>query len=89
MLNVTIRNGAINEKSGVINGAINGAINLSSTERAVLEAIIDTPNITKEKLQIVTSLGKGTIDRAIKTLKEKEIIKRVGSNKNGYWEMLK
>ena len=89
MLNVTIRNGAINEKSGVINGAINGAINLSSTERAVLEAIIDTPNITKAKLQIVTSLGKGTIDRAIKTLKEKEIIKRVGSNKNGYWEMLK
>ena len=89
MLNVTIRNGAINEKSGVINGAINGAINLSSTERAGLEAIIDTPNITKEKLQIVTSLGKGTIDRAIKTLKEKEIIKRVGSNKNGYWEMLK
>lgn len=89
MLNVTIRNGAINEKSGVINGAINGAINLSSTERAVLEAIIDTPNITKEKMQIVTSLGKGTIDRAIKTLKEKEIIKRVGSNKNGYWEMLK
>ena len=77
MLNVTIRNGAINEKSGVINGAINGAINLSSTERAVLEAIIDTPNITKEKLQIVTSLGKGTIDRAIKTLKEKEIINKL------------
>ena len=78
---MTIRNGVINEKSG--------AINLSSTERSVLEAIINTPNITKNNLQMVTSIEKGTIDRTIKALKEKEVIERVGSNKNGYWKVLK
>ena len=73
MLNATIRNGAINENSGVINGVIK----LSPTQKAVLEVIIETPNITKQTLCDVTSLGKSTIDRAIKALKENRIIQRV------------
>ena len=58
MLNATIRNGAINENSGAINGAINEAIKLSPTQKAVLEAIIETPSITKQALCDMTSLGK-------------------------------
>ena len=85
MLNATIRNGVINE---VINGAINGAINVPVTEQAVLSAIRKNPGITKTELQKVTSLGKSTIDRAIKALKEKCLIERVGSNKTGYWKII-
>ena len=85
MLNATIRNGVINE---VINGAINGAINVPVTEQAVLSAIRKNPGITKTELQKVTSLGKSTIDRAIKALKEKCLIERVGSNKLGYWKII-
>lgn len=85
MLNVTIRNGVIKGDNGVINEAINGAINLTLVEKAVYEEIVKMPNITKEQLHTITSLGKSTIDRAIKSLKEKGIITRVGSNKTGYW----
>lgn len=89
MLNATIRNGAINENSGAINGAINEAIKLSPAQKAVLEAIIETPSITKQALCDMTSLGKSTIDRAIKVLKERGLIQRVGSNKTGYWKVIK
>ncbi|MCM1126151.1 MAG: winged helix-turn-helix transcriptional regulator [Lachnospiraceae bacterium] len=92
MLNATIRNGVINEVDGtineVINGAINGAINISATEQAVLSAIKKNQKITKAELQKETSLGKSTIDRAIKALKEKCLIERVGSNKTGYWKII-
>lgn len=86
MLNATIRNGVINEANGAINGVTNGAINLSSTEQAVLIAIKKNPKITKPEMQKETSLGKGTIDRAIKSLKENGLIERIGSNKTGYWK---
>ena len=88
MLNATIRNGIINETDGVINEVINGAINISTAEQAVLAAITQNPRITKMELQKETSLGKSTIDRAIKALKEKCFIERVGSNKTGYWKII-
>lgn len=88
MLNATIRNGVINETDGVTNEVINGAINISSPEQAVLAAIRKKPRITKMELQKETSFGKSTIDRAIKALKEKCLIKRVGSNKTGYWKII-
>ena len=88
MLNATIRNGVINETDGVINEVINGAINISTAEQAVLAAITQNPRITKMELQKETSLGKSTIDRAIKALKEKCFIERVGSNKTGYWKII-
>lgn len=81
MLNATIRNGVINE-------VINGAINISAIEQAVLAALKKKPRITKVELQKETSFGKSTIDRAIKALKEKCLIERVGSNKTGYWKVI-
>ncbi len=88
MLNATIRNGVINEADEVINEVINGAINISVTEQAVLAALNKKARITKVELQKETSLGKSTIDRAIKALKEKGLIERVGSNKTGYWKII-
>lgn len=85
MLNATIRNGVIKETDGVIKDVINEAINISSTEQAVLKK---NQKITKLELQKETSLGKSTIDRAIKALKEKYFIERVGSNKTGYWKII-
>lgn len=84
MLNATIRNGVINESDGVINEAIN----ISATEQAVFVVIKKEPRITKVELQKETSLGKSTIDRAIKALKEKCLIERVGFNKTGYWKII-
>ena len=40
--------------------------------------------ITKE-----LGIARETVKRALKTLREKEIIRRVGSDKTGYYEVLK
>lgn len=61
---------------------------LSKTQIRVLAEIRNNPNITKPELEKLVGVGKTSIDNAISILKEKNIIKRVGANKNGYWEVL-
>ena len=46
------------------------------------------PNITKKELLDKLTIGKTAIDNNIAKLKEIRFIKRVGSDKTGYWEVL-
>lgn len=46
-------------------------------------------NITRESIATELSLSIKTIARAINTLKEKKMINRIGSDKKGYWEIIK
>lgn len=62
---------------------------LNTSQVKVLAKIRNNPNITKSQLMIKCDLGKISIDNIIKTLKNRNYIKRVGSNKTGYWEVLK
>lgn len=74
--------------SEAINGVINGAIKLTDNERNVLYAISKNPHITKSVLISTLGISKGTVDRTIKTLKEKKLLERIGSNKTGYWKVI-
>lgn len=91
MLNVTIRNGVINEvinaKDEVINEAIKSSLN--DNELAVLKLISTTPKITKPEMKEKMGLSMSTVERTIRTLKEKGIVTRVGSNKTGHWRIIK
>lgn len=86
MLNATIRNGAIIETNGAINEAINEAIKLTETEQKIYQFIKENPTATKEIICKGLSLGKSTIDRAIRSLKNQNLLERMGSNKTGYWK---
>lgn len=66
---------------------INGE--LSKEEFSVLTVFKTNKNAIKDEVIKQTGLSSRTIDRIIKSLKEKELLRRVGSNKNGYWEVLK
>ena len=47
------------------------------------------PNhITYEDLGTIVEVDRSTIRRNIAVLKEKGVIRRVGEDKNGYWEVL-
>lgn len=46
-------------------------------------------NAIKDEVIQQTGLSSRTIDRIIKSLKEKELLRRVSLNKNGYREVLK
>lgn len=63
--------------------------NITESEEKVLKLINNNPNVTVK--QIADSLGDITLDGVkynLKRLKDKEIIRRIGSNKNGYWEVI-
>jgi len=83
-------NGGINTESGEINGEINienEKIKLSEMELKVLTAIKKDSHVRRSDLLISLNIGKGTLDRALKKLKEVNLIERVGSNKTGYWKV--
>ena len=62
---------------------------LNHTQARILAEIRNNPNITKPRLVEILKLGKTTIDKGIAVLKKYGYIERVGSNKSGYWRVLK
>ena len=78
------RNKIIN---GTINGTINGAIN--ENEKIILDIILKNPKITIAEMSIKSNISIRTINRILNSLKEKNLLKRMNSNKDGYWEVLK
>ena len=63
--------------------------NLSKLQNSIINLIMDKPNITQEELARLLDVNKRTIIRNFKVLLEEKYIKRVGANKNGYWEINK
>ena len=49
----------------------------------------NNPNITKAELIIIIGISDTAIDNNIKYLKDNKYLERVGSNKDGYWKVLK
>ena len=83
-------NGTVNGTvSGTVNDTVNVDVNLSETEKAVLDCIRDNNSIGVAEIVSRTEKGRSTIMRAIKALKEKGFIRRVGSDKTGSWEILR
>lgn len=62
---------------------------LNSTQVKILSEIRNNPNITKPQLSILIGIGKTAIDNNIAKLKKYGYIERVGSNRNGFWQVLK
>jgi len=62
---------------------------LNHTQVRILTEIRNNPNITKPRLAENLGLGKTTIDKGIAALRKYGYIERIGSNKSGYWKVLK
>ena len=67
----------------------NVTINLSNVERDVFVLISSKKEIKRSEIAQELLKTKMTIHRAIKKLIELKLIRRVGSNKTGYWEIVK
>ena len=48
----------------------------------------DNPNITIQQIMVNTTLSEPGVKKNLKQLKDKKIIKRIGSHKTGYWEVI-
>lgn len=75
------------DKMGDKPGDKNWKSPLTQTQTLILREIRNNPSITKPKLAV--RIGKTAIDNGIAVQKKYEFTERVGSNKSGYWKVLK
>ena len=84
----------------IINEAIDGMIleanqqttqetTHKTTQEKILNLINKNPSITQAEMAKVLNLTRDGISYNIRILKEKGIIQRIGSTKNGIWKILK
>lgn len=64
-------------------------VNINDTERKIIEMLINDPTLTAEKISMKIKKSKRTAERYLKALQEKGIILRTGSDKKGYWKIIK
>ena len=75
----------------IINEAVDGMIltsNQETTQEKIINLIRKNPAITQVEMAKILNLTRDGISYNIKILKEKGIIERVGSTKNGIWKLL-
>ena len=77
----------IENKNVGLNVGLN--VTLNKTEKKVIEILIENPNSTSAELSEQIEVTTRTIERAFNSLQEKNIIKRIGSKRDGYWIIVK
>ena len=82
-ITVTIPYSVVNDLKSKIT---NNDIKLTKSEQKVLNALKEDNSLTVSELCKILDIKQTAINVAIKGLKEKGILKRVGSNKEGYWD---
>ncbi len=68
----------VKNNAGIVNGIVNGTVKL----------IKENPKITLDELAEAIGKSRRTVARQIKQLQEEGVIRRVGSDKTGYWEVI-
>ncbi len=71
---------------GVSNRVPNG---VSDTAKTIYAHIKDNPNITRNDLANLTGISLKNVQKHINRLKELGFIRRIGSTRLGYWEIIK
>ncbi|RLA69911.1 MAG: hypothetical protein DRG24_07695 [Epsilonproteobacteria bacterium] len=63
----------------------NIGVRLTNNQKKIINHMKTHPNTTAKELAEVVEISSRNIEVNIAKLKDKNIIKRIGSNKGGYW----
>jgi predicted HTH transcriptional regulator len=74
--------------SDPINDPINDPIKLDDRERIIIRLIRDNQGITRNQIAEIIGCSESTVKRCIQKMTADNIIRRIGSNKNGEWIVL-
>jgi ATP-dependent DNA helicase RecG len=61
---------------------------VNETQGKILSLISDNPHLTAKQLGGFLGISKRRAESNLKVLKEKNLIRRIGATKNGYWEII-
>lgn len=62
---------------------------LNDNEKRILLELINNPNVSYDTLVIELGISRRTVSRTFVSLVEKGYIERIGTNKKGYWKIVK
>lgn len=71
------------------NVGINIGINVGINEQRVLDALRADASLSAVKIGQLLGITTRQAERLLASLREKNLIRRVGANKNGHWEIIK
>lgn len=71
---------------GIDNAPVNAPVN--QTQIDIVKAMQNNSNISYNEIAQIIEKDRTTVMRNIQKLKELGIIKRIGSDKTGYWEVI-
>ena len=75
-------------KSGLQSTPESGLQSTLESTLKIIEQIQNNPQITMTEIANVTGYSRSWVAKTIKRLQEQNIIKHIGSNKNGYWKII-
>lgn len=61
----------------------------SKSELIILNLIKENPSYTGNEMSLKSNISKREIQCIIRTLRENDVITRIGSNRKGYWIIIK
>ena len=64
------------------------SIEVSDSAKAIYLSIKDKPNISRKELAAMTGISLKNTQKHLNKLKELGLIKRIGSTRSGYWEIV-
>lgn len=76
-----------------VDGKVDGKIDdknckITKNQQIIIDLIAQNPYIVREQIAKKIGISVTSVSNNLKKLSEKCIIKRVGSDKNGYWQIL-
>ena len=62
-------------------------VKVTVNQQKIIDAIKDNPYVTQEELSKIIGITRKSIILNMKKLQENGLIKRIGADKNGYWQV--
>ena len=63
-------------------------VKITINQQKIIDEIKRNPFVTQEELASLVGIAKLNINKNMKKLQEQNIIRRIGADKNGHWEVL-
>ena len=76
------------QKSKNIDRILSVNLPVNKTQRYLLELLIENPKLTYDELAEKMNKTRETVRTNLRILEEKKLVKRIGADKNGHWEIL-
>lgn len=70
------------------NVTVNVTVKLTVNQKNILDIVKENPNISQEAIASELGLARETVNRNMKKLQESNVLKRLGADKNGRWEIV-